>query len=58
MQMNTAKACRSEEFMAPTLCDRSTYEKWDGLGRPDMYDKAKERVVRDPCIAAKRPAAG
>jgi len=44
MQMSTAKACRSAEFMAPDLCDRSTYERWDGIGRPDMYDKAKERV--------------
>jgi trimethylamine--corrinoid protein Co-methyltransferase len=43
-QVNTIKACRSEEFFAPSLCDRSTYENWDELGRPDMYDKAKERV--------------
>jgi len=43
-QMNTVKACRSDEFLAPSLCDRDTYEKWDELGRPDMYDKAKERV--------------
>ena len=44
IQKNTVEACRSEEFMAPALCDRSTYEKWDEIGRPDMYDKAKERV--------------
>jgi len=43
-QMNTVKACRSDEFLAPSLCDRDTYEKWDELGRPDMYDKARERV--------------
>jgi trimethylamine--corrinoid protein Co-methyltransferase len=43
-QMNTVKACRSKEFLAPSLCDRGTYEKWDEMGRPDMYAKAKERV--------------
>lgn len=43
-QMNTVDACRSAEFMAPSLCDRSTYEEWNELKRPDMYDKAKERV--------------
>ena len=43
-QMNTARACRSEEFMAPSLCDRNTYDKWNEFGRPDMYDKARERV--------------
>jgi len=43
-QTNTFNACRSAEFFAPSLCDRSTYEDWDGLGRPDMYEKAKGRV--------------
>lgn len=45
-QMNTVKACRSEEFLVSSLCDRDTYEKWDELGRPDMYDKARERVEK------------
>jgi len=43
-QMNTVRACRSKEFLSPSLCSQDTYEKWDEIGRPDMYDKAKERV--------------
>jgi trimethylamine--corrinoid protein Co-methyltransferase len=43
-RMNTVRACRSEEFLAPSLCERGTYEKWDELGRRDMYDKAREKV--------------
>jgi len=35
-QMNTIKACRSEEFFAPSLCDRGAFETWDELGRPDI----------------------
>ena len=54
-QMNTVKACRSEEFLAPSLCDRDTYEKWDELGRPDMYDKAKERVEEILASPQKNP---
>jgi trimethylamine--corrinoid protein Co-methyltransferase len=54
-QMNTIKACRSEEFFAPSLCDRSTYENWDELGRPDMYDKAKERVEEILASPQKNP---
>jgi trimethylamine--corrinoid protein Co-methyltransferase len=55
IQMNTVKACRSAEFMAPTLCDRSTYEEWDEIGRPDMYDKAKERVEEILASPQKNP---
>jgi trimethylamine--corrinoid protein Co-methyltransferase len=55
MQMNTAKACRSAEFMAPVLCDRAAYEKWDEIGRPDMYDKAKERVEEILASPQKNP---
>jgi trimethylamine--corrinoid protein Co-methyltransferase len=55
MQMNTAKACRSAEFMAPALCDRAVYEKWDEIGRPDMYDKAKERVEEVLASPQKNP---
>jgi trimethylamine--corrinoid protein Co-methyltransferase len=44
MQSNTLAACRSSEFMMPALCDRSTFEEWVSLGRPDIYDRAKERV--------------
>lgn len=43
-QTNTFKACRSEEFLTPTLCERDTYEKWDERGRSDMYDRARDRV--------------
>ncbi len=55
IQMNTVKACRSAEFMAPTLCDRFPYEKWDRIGRPDMYDKAKERVEEILASPQKNP---
>jgi len=55
IQTNTAEACRSEEFMAPALCDRSTYEKWDEIGRPDMYGKAKERVEEILASPQKNP---
>jgi trimethylamine--corrinoid protein Co-methyltransferase len=55
IQMNTVKACRSAEFMAPTLCDRTPYEKWDEIGRPDMYDKAKERVEEILASPQKNP---
>ncbi len=44
MQSNTLSACRGSEFMMPALCDRSTYEQWIDLGRPDIYGRAKERV--------------
>jgi len=54
-QMNTVKACRSSEFLTPALCDRDTYEKWDELGRPDMYDKAKERVEEILASPQKNP---
>jgi len=54
-QMNTVKACRSAEFMAPTLCDRDTYEKWDEIGRPDLYDKAQERVEEILASPQKNP---
>jgi trimethylamine:corrinoid methyltransferase-like protein len=54
-QMNTVKACRSTEFMAPSLCDRDTYERWDELGRLDMYDKAKARVEEILASPQKNP---
>jgi len=54
-QMNTVKACRSAEFLTPSLCDRDAYEKWDELGRPDMYDKAKERVEEILASPQKNP---
>ena len=54
-QMNTIKACRSEEFFAPSLCDRGAFETWDELGRPDMYDKARERVEEILASPQKNP---
>jgi trimethylamine:corrinoid methyltransferase-like protein len=26
------------------LCDRNTFEQWIELGRPDVYDTAREKV--------------
>jgi trimethylamine--corrinoid protein Co-methyltransferase len=54
-QMNTLKTCRSEEFLAPSLSDRNTYERWDELGRPDMYDKARKRVEEILASPQKNP---
>ena len=53
--MNTVKACRSEEFLSPSLCERDTYERWDELGRLDMYDKARERVKEILAAPQKNP---
>ncbi|HEY5914872.1 MAG TPA: trimethylamine methyltransferase family protein [Verrucomicrobiae bacterium] len=44
MEENTAKACRSSQFFHPQLVERSTYEEWLRLGRPDLYSKARKRV--------------
>ena len=55
MQPNTVMACRSKEFLASNLCDRGAYEKWDEIGRPDMYDKAKERVEEILASPQKNP---
>jgi trimethylamine:corrinoid methyltransferase-like protein len=54
-QTNTFESCRSAEFLAPSLCDRDTYEIWDGLGRPDMYAKARERVEEILASPQKNP---
>jgi trimethylamine--corrinoid protein Co-methyltransferase len=54
-QMNTLEACRSTEFLAPSLCDRNTYEQWDELGRPDMYDKAREKAEEILAAPQKNP---
>ena len=55
MQSSTLSACRSKEFMVPALCDRSTYEEWMALGRPDMYDRARERVQEILASPQKNP---
>jgi trimethylamine:corrinoid methyltransferase-like protein len=28
----------------PTLCDRNSYETWEAMGQPDVYDKARQKV--------------
>jgi trimethylamine--corrinoid protein Co-methyltransferase len=43
-QPNTIEACRSSEFFMPQLGDRNTFEEWLELGRPDVYDKARQKV--------------
>ena len=43
-QRSTREACRSEEFLQAELFDRNTHERWVELGRPDVYEKARERV--------------
>jgi trimethylamine--corrinoid protein Co-methyltransferase len=40
----TRRAARSGEFYEPTLVGRSPYDAWHGLGRPTMYERARERV--------------
>jgi trimethylamine--corrinoid protein Co-methyltransferase len=45
-QRNTRNAARSTEFYTPKLIDRSPYESWLSLGRPDMYAKARDEVQR------------
>jgi trimethylamine--corrinoid protein Co-methyltransferase len=41
---STLAACRSSEFFMPQLADRNSFDQWMALGRPDMYDKAREKV--------------
>ena len=55
MQPNTLNACRSSEFMMPTLCDRGAFEQWADLGRPDMCERAKERVEEILASPQKNP---
>ena len=43
-QRNTRKAARSGEFVTPLLADRSPFNQWEALGRPDLYEKAREKV--------------
>jgi len=41
---NTRKAARSSEFYSAQLFDRHSYESWVELGKPNMVQKARERV--------------
>jgi trimethylamine--corrinoid protein Co-methyltransferase len=52
---STLKGCRSDEFYAPQLCDRNTFERWSDLGRPDVYAKAREKVEEILATPQKNP---
>ena len=54
-QPKTVEACRSNEFYAPMLCDRNTYEDWMAAGEPHMYTKAREQVSRILASPQKNP---
>jgi len=41
---NTRLAARSTEFFYPSLTDRHPYEAWIGMGKPNIYTKAREIV--------------
>jgi trimethylamine--corrinoid protein Co-methyltransferase len=55
MQDSTLAMCRSDEFFAPKLSDRHTFERWAELGKPDMYSKARERVEEILATPQKNP---
>jgi trimethylamine--corrinoid protein Co-methyltransferase len=40
----TRRAARSGEFYEPSMIGRASYDAWHALGRPTMYDRARERV--------------
>ena len=52
---STLQACRSDEFYAPKLCDRNTYERWSDLGKPDVCSKARDRVEEILAAPLKNP---
>ena len=54
-QTNTLKSCRSQEFLMPFLSDRSSFESWVNLGRPDLYKKAQEKVEEILAVPQKHP---
>lgn len=54
-QESTVAACRSSEFFMPQLFDRNTYEQWVELGRPDVYDKAGQKVEEILATPQKNP---
>lgn len=55
MQPNTLTACRSSEFLLPLLSNRSAYENWMALGRPDLYDEAEKKVEEILATPPKHP---
>ncbi len=58
MEDNTVAACRSGQFLHPQLVERSTYEEWLKLGRPDMYAKARKKVQSILASPLKQPLPG
>ena len=54
-QPSTLTSCRSEEFLMPFLSDRSSFESWVNLGRPDLYSKAHEKVEEILATPQKHP---
>jgi trimethylamine--corrinoid protein Co-methyltransferase len=55
MEDNTVKACRSRQFLQSQLAERSTYEEWLKLGRPDVYAKARKKVQSILAAPLKQP---
>jgi trimethylamine--corrinoid protein Co-methyltransferase len=45
-RQSTRRAARSGEFHTPALFDRHAYDAWVELGRPSLYQKAREEVAR------------
>jgi trimethylamine--corrinoid protein Co-methyltransferase len=48
---NTRRLAHSDEFYYSKLIDHSPYEAWVGLGKPEMYTKARaevERILAEP----------
>jgi trimethylamine--corrinoid protein Co-methyltransferase len=55
MEESTLAACRSDEFLAPQLADRNTYDQWVELGKPDLYSRAREKVREILAAPPKNP---
>ncbi len=51
----TVKACRSGEYYESKLIDRLNYDKWNELGRPGIYTKAKETAEEILASPQKNP---
>lgn len=45
-QQSTRRAAHGREFYTPALFDRHAYDAWVELGRPSMYQRAREEVAR------------
>ena len=58
MEESTLLACRSEEFFQPKLVDRNAFERWEELGKPDMYSRARQRVDEILAGPLKNPLPG